>query len=288
MVFGKKKDDKKVTEFNDKDKIKEAKKDYPYKVYIKDVYGSSTKKLKPFGVERWIDENTATVYLRNIEMTFKERLPEDSDDFKMYNLEEVSKNIKILEKKLAKETKKDGDENIKDIQYSLLIAKKHQRSLKLQGRGSYMNIDDDGVPYFVFRRRGMFKLPEFDNVDLDTLYTPSETKIKKASELLDMKKEKYSRFNKNITTINMILFFCLLGFGGLLVWWSLALNGVSNDSAVVKLQERIDDTGVYCAEMYGQAGRNFLEASEYSLNLTKTAVNTNTPTPLELGEVTPE
>jgi len=290
-MFGRKKktDNKKEeNEYSNKEKVKEVKKNYPYKVYLKDVYGSSTKKLKPFGVERWIDEKTATVYLRNTENGFKERLPEDSDEFKMYELTEVSRNIIKLEKQLAKETRKDGAENIKDIQYSLIISKKHKRSLELQGRGSYMNLDDDGVPYFVFRRKGMFKLPEFDNVELDTIYTPSETKIKKASELMDMKKEKYSKFNKNITTINMVLFFCLIFFGGLLVWWSLKLNAVSNESAVIQLQERIDDSAMFCAEMYGRAGENFLEASKYAVNITKGLVESKKTPPINLGNVIPE
>ena len=135
-----------------------------------------------------------------------------------------------------------------------------------------MNYDEDGVPYFVFRRKGNFKFPEFDNIDLDTIYTPSETKIKRASELLDMKKDKYSKFAKNLMTINMTLFFALIIFGGLLVWWSLKLNSVSNESAVVKLQERIDDTGIFCAEQYGLAGQNFYESSIYVKNITETIV----------------
>lgn len=288
-MFGKNKNKKdSLPGISDKERVNEVKKNYPFRVYLKDVYGSSTKKGKPFGVERWIDSDTATVYLRNTEVGFKERFPEDDDEFKMYELTELDKNILLLEKKLASEMKQDGNDNIKDIQYDLRIFKKHKRSLELRGRGSYMNLDADGIPYFTFRRKGNFKLPEFDNVDLDTIYTPSETKIKKASELLDMKKEKYSRFNKNLTTINMILFFCLIFFGGLLVWWSLKLNAVSNESAVVQLNDRIDQTAVYCAEQYGKAGDNFLIASETVLNITKNLTNLTKLPETNVGDLTPK
>jgi len=43
-----------------KDQIK-----YPYRVYLKDITGSSTKKHKPFGVERFIDVDNSTVSLFN-------------------------------------------------------------------------------------------------------------------------------------------------------------------------------------------------------------------------------
>ncbi len=290
-MFGKNKDKKEVKEietFDEKKKIKEEKKNYPYRVYLKDITGSSTKKLLPFGVERWIDENDGTVWLRNSTNNFKEREPVDSDEFKMYEIKELDKNIKILEKKLAKEMKEDTSENIKNIQYELMLYKNFKRSLELQGKGSYMNIDSDGVPYFVFRRKGAFKFPEFDNVELDTIYTPSQTKIKKASELLDIKKEKYSKFQKQLTTASMVFFIINILFGGGLVYWSFALNGMADDSAVQQLQNRVDEAGLYCAELYGQAGVNFVKASEYAVNITESLSEELHAPPIVLEGIQPE
>jgi len=142
----------------------------------------------------------------------------------------------------------------------------------LQGKGSYLNIDEDGKPYYVFRRKGNFKLPEFDNVDIDTLYTPSESKIKKASELLEMKREKYSKFQRNAATLLVTFFVIQLLFLGGLVYWSFKLNTMSNDSAITQMQERIDDSGLYCAEKYGEAGENFYHSSLYVKNITETLV----------------
>lgn len=268
--------------FNKKDKVKEDKEDnvkvtekkkYPYRVYIKDIGGSSTKKQLHFGVERFIDIDNSTVWLFNPDYNFKEIMPEDTDDFKIYKIEEVKDKIAELEIALAKEIKKDDpDVNKKNIEYELRLFRNRLRSLQLQGRGSYQNYDEDGTPYYTFRRKGNFKFPEFDNVELDTMYTPSETKIKRASELLDMKNQKYSKFQKNLTSITMTFFILLVICAGLLVWWSFKLSALSNESAVVQLQQNIDETALYCAEMYGKAGQNFLDSSIHVKNITETLV----------------
>ncbi|MDH4127277.1 MAG: hypothetical protein OEV44_00875 [Spirochaetota bacterium] len=272
-IFRKKKTSKIEDTEENKGNTKDEKKNYPYRVYIKDIHGSSTKKITHYGVQRLIDEDNSTVWLFNPDTKFKEMMPEDTDDFKIYQINEVKIKILETEKALAKELKKDDPEiNKKNLEYDLRLYKNRLRSLELQGRGSYMNYDEDGVPYFVFRRKGNFKFPEFDNIDLDTIYTPSESKIKKASDLLDMKKEKYSKFAKNLMTINMTLFICLILFLGGLVWWSFKLNALSNESAVTQLQNRIDETSLYCAEKYGQAGQNFYDSSVYVKNITETIV----------------
>jgi len=266
-----------------KDQIK-----YPYRVYLKDITGSSTKKHKPFGVERFIDVDNSTVSLFNPNFFFKEIFPEDSDEFKIYQIEEVTEKIKELEVSLAKEIKKDDPLiNRKNIEYDLNIFKNRLRSLQLQGRGSYMNYDDDGTPYFVFRRKGNYKFPEFDNVELDTIYTPSETKIKQASELLDMKNEKYSKFKKNLNNITMTLFIVLMIFGGLLVWWSLQLNALSNESAITLINAKVDQGALYCMEKYGQAGENFYDASVAAKNFTETIVKDLYKPSAVIGGVSP-
>lgn len=262
-----------IEKINEKGKIKKEAVDYDYRVYLKDIHGSNTKKVLHFGVKRWIDEDTSTVYLLNDTHKFREPLPEDTNDWKIHKIQEVEDKIKEIEKQLSQELKKDDPKiNKKNLEYDLSIYKSYKRSLQLQGRGSYLNYDEDGVPYFVFRRKGNFKLPEFDNVELDTIYTPSEAKIKEASELLDMKKEKYSKFLRNYGNMMIILFVLQLLFLGGLAWYSFKLNKQYDESAVSMLNQRVDDTALYCAKLYGEAGENFYNASVNVKNITETLV----------------
>ena len=260
------------TKIDEKSKIKKEA-NYDYRVYLKDIHGSNTKRVIHFGVKRFVDEDTSSVYLLNDQYKFREPLPEDSNDWKIYKLAEVNQKIKEIEKALAKELQKDDPKvNRKNLEYDLSIYNNIKRSLELQGRGSYLNTDEDGVQYFVFRRKGNFKLPEFDNVDLDTIYTPSEAKIKEASELLDMKKEKYSKFLRNMQTIMVVWFFLMLVLTGALAWYSLKLNKQYDESIVSQINARVDETALYCAKMYGDAGENFYESSIYVKNITETLV----------------
>lgn len=276
MGFFNKKNKKNVSikyEQINENKVK-SKGKYHYRVYIKEIEDSYTKKVSNFGVERYIDEQKGTVMLRNEEFKFNEPKPSNEKSYKIYKLQEVSVKIIELEKSLSKEINIDNPKvNRKDIEEELGIYKSIKRSLELQGKGSYLNVDEDGTPYFVFRRKGNFKLPEFDNVDIDTIYTPSEAKIKKGSELLDMKKEKYSKFQRTISTIMSILFVFMLLFGGGLVWWSFELNALSNESVITQLQNQMDETALYCAQKYGDAGKNFYDSSLYVKNITETIYN---------------
>lgn len=270
-MFKKKKTKEELKEINTNNNKVQSKGNFHYRVYIKEIEDSYTKKVDNFGVERYIDENKGTVMLRNETYKFNEPKPSNDKSYKIYKIKEVETKIKELERDLSKEIKKDDPKvNRKDIEEELAIYKSTKRSLELQGKGSYLNVDEDGTPYFVFRRKGNFKLPEFDNVDIDTIYTPSEAKIKKGSELLDMKKDKYSKFQKTVATLMSVLFVMMLLFGGGLVWWSFQLNALANDSVVTQLQNQMDETALYCAEKYGEAGENFYDSSLYVKNITET------------------
>lgn len=264
----KKKKEKNVT--RDDNKVSSNNK-YHYRVYLKEIEDNYTHKKGHFGVERYIDKDKGVVMLKNDEVGFNEVKPSNDDSYKIYKLKEVNAKILDLEKQLSKEVKKDDPKvNKKDIEEELRTYRGIKRSLELQGKGSYLNIDEDGMPYFVFRRKGNFRLPEYDNVEIDTIHTPSEAIIKKGSELLDMKKEKYSRFQKNITTIIMTFFIIEMLFLGGLVWWSFKLNSLSDESVVTQLQQNLDETALYCAQKYGEAGQNFYESSIYVKNITET------------------
>jgi len=269
-IFKKDKKKDKKKDVNGNNDIKTTSK-FKYRVYIKEIEDSYTRKINSFDVERYIDEEKGTVMLRNEAYKFNEPKPSNDKAYKVYKLEEVKLKIIELESSLSKEIKKDDPKvNRKDIEEELNMYKSTKRSLELQGKGSYLNVDIDGTPYFVFRRKGNFKLPEFDNIDIDTIYTPDESKIKKGSELLDMKKEKYSKYQKMGATLMSILMILMLFFGGGLIWWSFKLNALSNDSVITQLNNQMDETALYCAQKYGEAGKNFYDSSLYVKNITET------------------
>jgi len=272
-IFKKKNKDnnKEIIEETDKKNKKiESGNKFHYRVYIKEIEDNYTHKKGHFGVERYIDKDKGIVMLRNLDKNFDEPKPSSDTSYKIYKLEEVKKKIHELEKSLAKEIKIDDPRiNRKDIEEELRIYKGYERSLMLQGKGSYLNIDEDGTPYFVFRRKGNFRLPEYDNVDIDTIYTPTEAKIKKGSELLDMKNEKYNKFAKNVTTIATVFLIIGIIFLGINMYWSYKINKLSDESAVTQLKNRIDESTLYCAEQYGIAGHNFYQSSIFVNNLTR-------------------
>ena len=278
-----------INEENKKNTKVQSKDKFHYRVYIKEIEDSYTKKVSHFGVERYIDEEKGTVMLRNEVYKFNEPKPSNEKAYKIYKIAEVDLKIKELEGNLSKEIKKDDPKvNRKDIEEELGTYKSIKRSLELQGKGSYLNVDEDGTPYFVFRRKGNFKLPEFDNVDIDTIYTPSEAKIKKGSELLDMKREKYSKYQKTTATIMTLLVVLLIFWSGANAWWGFKLNALSDASIVTQLQNQMDETALYCAEKYGEAGENFYESSLYIKNITETIYRDMNKEQFKIEGITPE
>ncbi|MBK5191574.1 MAG: hypothetical protein JJE19_08825, partial [Methanosarcinales archaeon] len=145
MGFFKKKNKKNVSikyEQINENKVK-SKGKYHYRVYIKEIEDSYTKKVSNFGVERYIDEQKGTVMLRNEEFKFNEPKPSNEKSYKIYKLQEVSVKIIELEKSLSKEINIDNPKvNRKDIEEELGIYKSIKRSLELQGKGSYLNVDE--------------------------------------------------------------------------------------------------------------------------------------------------
>lgn len=262
-----------IEKANEKGKIKKEGASFDYRIYYKDIHGSNTKKVLHFGAKRFVDEENGTVYLLNEKYKFRESFPEDTNMWKIYKIKEVNEKIIDIEKELSKERKNDDPKiNIKNLEFDLDMYKNYKRSLELQGRGSYLNYDEDGVPYFTFRRKGNFKFPEFDNVELDTIYTPSEAKVKEGSDLFEMKKEKYSKFLRNIGSIMVIFFILLLLLLGGEVYYGLKLNKEYDTTAVAVLNKQIDQEALYCARMYGMAGENFYNASVNVKNITETIV----------------
>jgi len=194
------------------DKIKaNDKEEWDFLVELNDVWGTSSKRYDPFGVKRAIIGGN--VFLVNEKIGFKEPQPEDSDDYKSYKIDELTTEIAKIEKKLKEIKSKDGKETTRDLIQDIKILKGWKRSLELQGRGSYANLSgkrDNGMPYFIFDRKGNFKLPVFKNVDYSLLYVPSETNISEASDLLKENNDKNNLNAAQLRIINYILTFILV------------------------------------------------------------------------------
>lgn len=161
---------------------------YGYNIELYDVWDTTSKRLKPFGANRIIEDNN--VYLFNPQNGFKEPFPENSDDFKAYKLEELDKSISVTTKNIDNIKKGKSDRSLKDEIKELRMLKNYKRSIELQGRGSYMILDATGKPTFMFDRVGNIKMPLFKNVDRSLIYTPTELKTKEITQLLKENEEK--------------------------------------------------------------------------------------------------
>jgi len=189
-----------------------SEKQYPYDVKICDIWGTTSKDQVKIAVQRRIFDSN--VYLYNEKAGFKEPLPEDNDDFKDFKLEDINKELSSLDKQL---NKKDNV-NKKGLRQQIRRLKGFKSSIEVQGRGSYMRLDENGRPYFEFDRVGNFKMPVYKNIDKSLLKTPDEAKIKNCSELLRENLEKNGDPNKHVKLLNiailivLVLTLCFFGY----------------------------------------------------------------------------
>jgi len=248
----------------DKKQVKDEK-DYPYYVILNDVWGTSSKQQVKVPVRRWIDGSN--VYLYNEKSSFKEEMPEDTDEYKEYKIEELTKKIFLTEEKIKA---KNSNNSIKDLQQDLRIYKSWLKSLQLQGRGSYMNLDLDGKPFFEFDRKGMFRMPVFKNIDYSLKYVPDESKIKEASDLI-MENNKANGDNDNSLKYLTIAMALILG---LMIAWLGYLTYNSNI-----LTSELGQNLVEITNSVANIGINLNDNTNDLLNLTSQINNTQPVTP---------
>ena len=248
----------------DKKQVKDEK-DYPYYVILNDVWGTSSKQQVKVPVRRWIDGSN--VYLYNEKSSFKEEMPEDTDEYKEYKIEELTKKIFLTEEKIKA---KNSNNSIKDLQQDLRIYKSWLKSLQLQSRGSYMNLDLDGKPFFEFDRKGMFRMPVFKNIDYSLKYVPDESKIKEASDLI-MENNKANGDNDNSLKYLTIAMALILG---LMIAWLGYLTYNSNI-----LTSELGQNLVEITNSVANIGINLNDNTNDLLNLTSQINNTQPVTP---------
>lgn len=216
----------------------------PILVQIIDVWGTSAKEQTSFGVEKLVEGSN--VYLYNKNRNFKEPMPEDTDDYKKYKLDEVKRELEKLDNKLraARQEKKEAD--ALDLEQQIRIYKGYERSLTLQGRGSYLHFSEDrfgGKPLFKFVRKGMFRLPVFFNTDIDTLYIPSEAKIKTGAQLLKENEEKNGNHDNTLKIINIILtiIIALIFLASLYFSYKASVIPAETANVLVNVTENLND-----------------------------------------------
>lgn len=239
-------------------------KKYNYRVSVSDPMGNSSRQVsQPFMARKDRDED-GVQWLINEEVKFKEIFPLDNDKTFPYKKEEVIQKIRTLEKQ--------PDEvgvNPLNKQKEIYKWKKILTTLEYPN-GSFLKIDWDGVPHIEYVRYRSSFVPLKRNIDFATVHVPSESLVKNVLTSVVEKSQKYKqnkdKFLAFIQAVGWIIL--LVGFG-LNIWWANHLNDTANESSVAKLQQRIDEAPLICAELYGQAGDNFLTASKNAVDITQ-------------------
>lgn len=230
----------------------------PYTVELWDVWGSTSKKAVRFGAKRFIDKGN--VFLVNEKRAFIEPFPEDSAEYRQYKLEEVQKEINKKETLISGLKKqKNPQHSEKDLREDIKILKGFERSLKLDGKGSYMLIDSDAAgarPLFMFDRRGNYRLPVFKNVDVSLLYIPTEAKITEASDLIRENDSKNGKNSLNLATAGLFIILVLLVFGGMYFAYKTSTLNLGFVEVLQQIAENQDVFTQEITEALGQLNNN--------------------------------
>lgn len=189
----KKKEVKTDEQFHKDFEVKEKKKvnsgsTFEYSIEVYDVWDTTSKRITPFGANRIVEGNSSFLY--NEQKGFKEPFPENTAEFQEYDKDQIDEKIIELENKIKTINKSNSNQGTKDYKKQLRIFRGYKRSIELRGNGSFMILNSDGVPTFMFDRIGNVKLPIYKNVDRSTLYIPSELKTKNVTKIMKDNDEK--------------------------------------------------------------------------------------------------
>lgn len=186
---------------------------FGYDIELYDVWDTTSRRIPSFGANRVIEGDN--VYLYNPKNGFKVPFPENSEEYKQYIESELDEVIKNTETKIKKVKDNKLGLSLKDLNKDLRIYKNYKRSLELQGRGSYMIINSNGRPLFMFDRIGNLKMPLFKNVDRSLIYTPTEQKTQETVQLLKENQEKNGekemlKLSNYVVLLLMVLALCFI------------------------------------------------------------------------------
>lgn len=255
-----KKNKKKLLNKKEEDKLS---KEYSFRVTVADPLGETIREINTFQAKKTRNKENNIVELENEKEIFKEFYPLDYEQD--FNLDEAycDKKIKELEKESKKQNKSVNELNIKSRIYKW---KKIKHAVSTKG-GSFVKYDKDGTPHFLFLRYRSVFIPLKWNIKLGHIHVPNEPNVK---DVIKAKEEKSIKYRQNklnfMQTILMVGFIILIIGFGIEIFFYSKLADQTNESAVAKLQERIDNTPLICAEYLGNTAKNWETASNKAVN----------------------
>lgn len=259
----------------------DVEKEYPYIVQLNDINDSTIVRRAPFGAKR--DIQGANVFLVNEKIGFKEPMPEDSDEYKQYKIDELEDRILELEDKIESHRSKGKAKTPEYLDWlvELKTMKGFKRSLELSGKGSYAIVSQEhgGRLLYTFDRKGNFKLPVYKNVDYSLLYVPNESDIQLASELIEENDKANGITDNTLKLANLaILVLLILAFVALVYFGyktSTLPEGLTDSlSELTKQQGLLTEK---LTELFGgiENVADKLEIKPTELNATPSQVNVN-------------
>ena len=258
----------------------DVEKEYPYIIQLNDINDSTIVRRAPFGAKR--DIQGANVFLVNEKIGFKEPLPENSDEYKQYKIDELEDIIEELEEKIETHRSKNKAKTPEYLDWlvELKTMKGFKRSLELSGKGSYTIVSQEhgGRLLYSFDRKGNFKLPVFKNVDYSLLYVPNESDIQLASELIQENDKANGITDNTLKLANLaILVLLVLGFVALIYFIYKSSN--MPEGLVDSLTELTTQQGLLTetlTDLFGSV-ENVAERLDVKtpLNTTPSTVNVN-------------
>ncbi len=209
------------------------------------------------------DQDNGLIYLVSDDGEFKEFFPgEDSNLTKGYTIEKAKKELEHLKKKPLTKLENKVSKQKKIDRLERII-----KALNSKG-GSFFYFDKDGVPTIEYVRLNSVFIPLKRNLKLNEVSLPQEYQTKDIINAIEEKKEKYkAEMNRWSQLIQNAGWFILIIFLLINIVWSYKLlTFADSDSNMAKMQQRIDQAPLICAELLGQTSKNFLESSELAKN----------------------
>jgi len=249
-------------------------KKYSYRVTVGDPLGESFREIKTFGANKQRSEQDNIVWLMNEQQDFQEYFPLDNESYTSRKIEEIDKELQSWHNKKLK-----PGENKLNKEQAIHSLEKQRKALDTQG-GSYMKIDKDGVPHIYYMRYRTSFIPMKWNLDCSLVHVPVEPLTKSVVQKERQKSEKYAQNKQTWMTWGMVAWFVILIiWTGVAAWGSWYGFAQYDQSNIAKLNNQVDQAALTCAEMYGQAGENFIQASQNVVNLTESVNSRYNPKP---------
>ena len=249
--------------------------EYPFTVELWDNWGTTSKKSARFGAKRYIEKGN--VFLVNEKRGFKVPFPQENDDYKQYTVTWLEDEIAELEKKVQDAATKKSDISLLDSKEDIRKLKGYLRSLTLDlenyNHGSYMTLDVDGRPLFMFDRVGNYKLPVFKNIDTSTLYIPSEIEIEEASDLLKENDEKNKVRLINIAQSVFLALLVILILVAMYFAYQSATINPEVTSAMVDIAKNQDALTDKLIEFFETVANNGTAINESQVDINVNTVN---------------